>query len=85
MLELFDLLLLSRHVILIRDLVPVAVERLYVDSGVCLRIVNRYFVVTAKHNVQHQKIKGAVRANPNDLTGWQTVVPRGKDVTTYCT
>jgi len=32
-----------------------------------------------------QKIKGAVRANPNDLTGWLTVVPRGKDVITYCT
>jgi hypothetical protein len=34
---------------------------------------------------QRQKIKGAVRANPNDLTGWLTVVPRGKDVITYCT
>jgi Domain of unknown function (DUF4760) len=32
-----------------------------------------------------KKIKGAVRANPNDLTGWLTVVPRGKAVITYCT
>ena len=32
-----------------------------------------------------QKIKVAVRANPNDLAGWLTVVARGKDVTTYCT
>jgi hypothetical protein len=31
------------------------------------------------------KIKAAVRANPNDLNGWLTVVPRGKDVITYCT
>jgi ribosomal protein L14 len=34
---------------------------------------------------QGERIKGAVRANPNDLTGWLTVVPRGKDVITYCT
>jgi hypothetical protein len=34
---------------------------------------------------QAERIKGAVRANPNDLTGWLTVVPRGKDVLTYCT
>jgi len=34
---------------------------------------------------QGQKIKGAVRANPNDLTGWLTVVLRGKDMITYCT
>ena len=32
-----------------------------------------------------QKIKGAVHASPNDLTGWLTVVLRGKDMITYCT
>jgi hypothetical protein len=32
-----------------------------------------------------EKIRGAIRTNPNDLTGWLTVVSPGKDIVTYCT
>jgi len=32
-----------------------------------------------------ERIKGALRAQPNDLTGWVSVVPPGKSVVTYCT
>jgi hypothetical protein len=51
------------------------------------RLVDQDAVVMLDVSKQPQghKIKGAVRANPNDLTGWLTVVPRGKDVITYCT
>ncbi len=31
------------------------------------------------------RIKGAIRAMPNDLTGWLAALPSGKSVVTYCT
>jgi hypothetical protein len=31
-----------------------------------------------------EKVRGAIRTNPNDLTGWLTVVSPGKNVVTYC-
>jgi len=38
----------------------------------------------SKETPEH-KIAGALRAAPNDLTGWLKVLPPGKDVVTYCT
>jgi hypothetical protein len=32
-----------------------------------------------------ERIKGALRAQPNELTGWLSMLPPGKDVITYCT
>ena len=61
------------------------VER--VEPQEAMRLIERDAAImldVSKHP-EGQKIKGAVRANPNDLNGWLTVVPRGKDVITYCT
>jgi hypothetical protein len=32
-----------------------------------------------------ERIKGALRARPNELAGWLAVLPPGKSVVTYCT
>ena len=42
-------------------------------------------ILDVTRNGDVDRIKGALRANPNDLTGWLNVLPRGKDVVTYCT
>ncbi len=34
---------------------------------------------------EEKKVRGAIRAAPNDLVGWIKVIPPGKDVVTYCT
>jgi hypothetical protein len=34
---------------------------------------------------EEKKLRGAVRATPNDLVGWLKLIPPGKDVVTYCT
>ena len=46
---------------------------------------NGALVLDVSRNGDAERIKGALRANPNDLTGWLNVLPRGKDVVTYCT
>jgi len=34
---------------------------------------------------EEKRVRGALRATPNDLVGWLKVIPPGKDVVTYCT
>ncbi|MGH7987917.1 MAG: DUF4760 domain-containing protein [Candidatus Binataceae bacterium] len=55
---------------------PAAARRL-IDS-------NDTLVLDVSKTSGDTHIKGAVRTEPNDLTGWLTVVD-GKDVLTYCT
>jgi len=42
-------------------------------------------VLDVSKAASEHKIAGALRAEPNDLTGWLKVIPPGKDVVTYCT
>jgi hypothetical protein len=42
-------------------------------------------VLDVSKTTPEHRITGALRGTPNDLTGWLSVLPPGKDVVTYCT
>lgn len=42
-------------------------------------------VLDVSKETSGHKIAGALRAQPNDLSGWLKLIPPGKDVVTYCT
>jgi hypothetical protein len=56
---------------------PLEAKRL-LDDG-------RAMVLDVSKQASAQRIRGAIRASPNDLTGWLANVRNGKDVITYCT
>lgn len=47
--------------------------------------LGRVVVLDVSKGTSEHKIAGALRATPNDLSGWLSVIPPGKDVVTYCT
>lgn len=58
-----------------------------IDPFEAKRMVERdgAIILDVSRNGTDEKIGGALRANPNELTGWLKVVPAGKDIVTYCT
>jgi hypothetical protein len=56
---------------------PSEAKRLVDESGATVLDVSR--------ELEGQRIKGAVRAAPNELPGWLSVVREAKAVVTYCT
>jgi hypothetical protein len=46
---------------------------------------NAAIMLDVSRDVTNGHIAGAVRATPNDLTGWLAAIKPGKDVITYCT
>jgi hypothetical protein len=42
-------------------------------------------VLDVSKSPEEKRVRGALRATPNDLVGWLKVIPPGKDVVTYCT
>lgn len=66
---------------------PIAEDKLKIGPPEAKRMVDEdgAIVLDVSREAQEQKIKGAVRAAPNELAGWLSVVRNGKDVITYCT
>jgi hypothetical protein len=49
------------------------------------QLASGVIVLDVSKAAAEHKIQGAIRTEPNDLSGWLRVIPRGKDVVTYCT
>jgi rhodanese-related sulfurtransferase len=62
----------------IPDRIEPAEAKQLVDGGQAIVLD----VSKARHG---ERIAGALRAQPNDLTGWLSTLPQGKSVVTYCT
>lgn len=61
------------------------IERISPDEAKRMVDQNGALILDVTRNGDAERIKGALRAIPNDLTGWLNVLPRGKNVVTYCT
>ncbi len=64
---------------------PDNVERIEPAEAKRLAEEGRALIIDVSKNVNSGRIAGAIRARPNDLTGWLAALEPGKSVVTYCT